>query len=255
MIPATVAAVDGPSSATGDDGFAEIGIRAVCLDVDDTLLDHTASARAAMHAISGRGDAWSLWQRITDEHARRVISGELHYSTMHVQRTAAFFAALGMSLERAETSRREARRLQLMNNGRRLFGDTVPCLEWLLASGLRIAAVTNASGRHQRRKLAELGLAEYFDTVLIAGELGVAKPDPVMFHTACDELGVAPHEVAHVGDRLDSDAMGARDAGLHGVWLNRARRTDVPRDLGVSIIETLGELPELLVSELAMAIA
>jgi putative hydrolase of the HAD superfamily len=227
----------------------------VCLDVDDTLVDYSTSSRAALASMVGNADAWSLWQRITDEHCDRLLAGELQYESMRNIRTRAFFAALGEDLDLAEATRRECHRQEVLARGWRLFPDVVPCLEWLRASGLPVAAVSNASGRHQRVKIAALGLSQYFDSVLIAGEVGCAKPDRVIFHTACVGLGVSPHDVVHVGDRLHADAIGARDAGMHGVWLNRhgPREGAMPR--GVTTISSLSELPELLVCELSGATA
>ena len=31
-----------------------------------------------------------------------------------------------------------------------------------------------------------------------------------------------PHEIWHVGDLMHMDVLGANNAGLHSVWLNRA---------------------------------
>jgi putative hydrolase of the HAD superfamily len=225
-------------------------IRAVCLDIDDTLVDYVTSSRIALAAVVGNDDAWPLWQRMTEQHVARLISGEFDYETMRRERTRGFFADLGEFLDEAEVIEREQRRMAAMERAWALFDDALPCLEWLRGAGLKLAAVTNASGVHQRVKLAMLGLAEFFDHILIAGELGAAKPDPVIFHTACVALGVAPAEVVHVGDRLDLDAVGARDAGLHGVWLNRSkvRPADLPSN--VAVISTLTALPELLVCDL-----
>lgn len=226
----------------------------MCLDVDDTLVDYTTSSRAALTHMVGHADAWALWQRITDEHCARLLAGELDYQSMRNIRTRAFFAELGEELDAAEAERREARRQAVLADDWRLFSDVVPCLEWLRAAGVPIAAVTNASGHHQRVKLASLGLAEYFDQVLIAGEVGAAKPDPVIFHTACVGMGVSPAETVHVGDRLHADAIGARDAGLHGVWLNRQGPQQGRLPAGITAISSLAELPELLVCELSGAV-
>ena len=64
-----------------------------------------------------------------------------------------------------------------------------------------------------------------------------AKPDPRIFHHACDRLGLAPREVAYVGDRRETDAVAASDAGLRGIWLDRE---------GASGVRTLEDLPALL---------
>lgn len=223
-------------------------IKAVCLDIDDTLVDFTSSARQALHDLIGRDDMWSRWQRTTDEHVARVVAGELPYDAMHRARTKAFFADLGALLDDDLVATLEERRCTQLRTTWQLFNDAIPCLDWLRAAGIKLAAVTNASGQHQRAKLTGLGISRFFDTILIAGEIGAAKPDPVIFHTACRQMGVATSETMHVGDLLDTDAIGARDAGLHAVWLDR-RGTDEPVDAGVQTIETLADLPRLIVSE------
>jgi len=228
-----------------------VEIRAVCLDIDDTLIDYDGSARTALTALVGHDEAWPAWQRTTDEHVARAISGEFDYDTMRWRRTKAFFAVLGEHLDDAEVRRREDSRLAVMERSWRVFDDTLPLLDWLRASGIKVAAVTNASGSRQRAKIAAVGLSEFFDHVVIAGELGVAKPDPVIFHTACLDLDVLPAETVHVGDRLDLDAIGARDAGMHGVWLNRDGIDPQLAPAGVWTINSLAELPELLVCELS----
>ena len=225
-------------------------MRAVCLDVDDTLVDHTSAMRAALTAMIGRDDAWPLWKQITDEQVARVVAGEIDSDTMRWQRTREFFACLGEAIDDAEARRREKLRERAMRRGWTLFDDALPCLEWLTAAKVRIAVVTNASGVYQRAKLADLGVAAYIDEVVIAGELGAAKPDPVIFHTACAKLGFPPEQVAHVGDRLDLDAIGTRDAGLAGVWLRRTGLASGSLPAGVSMIDGLDKLPELLVCEL-----
>jgi len=223
-------------------------IHAVCLDIDDTLVDFTATARKALSDMIGRDDMWLKWQRTTDEHVAKVVAGDLAYEDMHEARTKAFMADLGALLDDDLVAVLERRRSTQLRTTWRLFDDTLPCLDWLRAAGIKLAAVTNASGAHQRAKLECLGIGRFFDTVLIAGELGAAKPDPVIFHTACSRLDVDPEQALHVGDLLEADALGARDAGLHGVWLNRSL-DDARPATGIAMIETLADLPELLVTE------
>jgi putative hydrolase of the HAD superfamily len=225
-------------------------ISAVCLDIDDTLVDFTSAARSALFALIGRDDMWPAWQHTTDEFVARAVAGELDPSTMRLQRTKAFLIDLGVLLDDEAVAVLEDRRRSQMCSGWRLFADALPCLDWLRAAGLKIAAVTNASGPAQRDKIACLGLTGFFDAVVIAGELGVAKPDPGIFHAACQQLHVDPEHAVHIGDRLDLDAVGARDAGLHAVWLNRGMVVPAARGPhGVHTITDLSQLPSLLVSE------
>lgn len=223
-------------------------IHAVCLDIDDTVIDFTGSARSALTELIGRDDMWPAWQRVTDEHSAMVVSGELDYDTMRRTRTKAFLADLGALLDDDAVAVLEDRRLAQMRDAWSLFPDARPCLDWLRAAGFMIAAVTNASAPHQRARLATQGISRYFDVVVSAGELGVAKPDPAIFHEACAQLGVHPSETLHIGDRLDLDALAARAAGLHGVWLDRTGGSE-HTDTVVPVIDSLADLPELLVTD------
>jgi putative hydrolase of the HAD superfamily len=58
---------------------------------------------------------------------------------------------------------------------------------------------------------------------------------------------VHPGQAVHVGDRLDTDAVGARDAGLHGVWLDRSGCGMLPQGAGISVIRQLADLPALVI--------
>jgi putative hydrolase of the HAD superfamily len=227
-------------------------IAAVLVDVDDTLVDHSGSARAAVRAISGY-DEWALWQAITEDYARRVTHGVLRYEGMHLARTVEFFAALGVSLPEGEVRRREAQRVRLLRCGERVFDDALGFLEYLSAAGLRAAAVTNATGAHQRAKLRALGLTPYLDAVVVAGEVGARKPEPELFHTACARLGVPPGQAAHIGDRLAVDAIGAWAAGLAGMWLDRGHRRGDGRGAGVPAVGSLAECPALLAGDAVAA--
>ncbi|HEU0086709.1 MAG TPA: HAD family hydrolase [Pseudonocardiaceae bacterium] len=221
-------------------------IEAVCFDVDATLVDCEASTRAGLRELLGTDDAWPDWCALSDRHYRRYLAGDVDFDTMRRQRTKEFLASRGEFLGDGEVYHREERRAAAMRRAWQLYDDALPCLQALRAAGLRLAAITNAAGDYQRAKLEALGLAFVFDAVLISGELGIAKPHRAIFRTACAALRVCPAHAVHVGDRLDMDAEGARDAGLHGVWLVRSHRGELPRSAGISVIGRLSELPALI---------
>ncbi|GAA2593279.1 hypothetical protein GCM10010424_47680 [Streptomyces lienomycini] len=95
--------------------------------------------------------------------------------------------------------------------------------------------------------LRVLGVHDRFEAILCAAELGVSKPEAGAFRAACDALGLAPSEVAYVGDHPEIDGRGAADAGLLSVWIDRGgvyAAVDPPA--GPRRIASLSELPALL---------
>jgi putative hydrolase of the HAD superfamily len=64
-------------------------------------------------------------------------------------------------------------------------------------------------------------LSDYFKFVLTSYEAGCAKPDPKIFRQALDLAaleGLRPQQALHVGDNLDLDIKGAKEAGWEA-WL------------------------------------
>ena len=59
-----------------------------------------------------------------------------------------------------------------------------------------------------------------FQAVVTSEEAGVGKPAPFIFRLACQKLEINPADAVFVGDLLETDALGAQAAGLHGIWLN-----------------------------------
>ncbi len=70
-------------------------------------------------------------------------------------------------------------------------------------------------------QLDRVGLSQFFAGAVSAKQVGVAKPDARIFHHACSVLNLPTSQVLHVGDDLDLDVAGARDAGLQAVWVCR----------------------------------
>jgi len=115
-----------------------------------------------------------------------------------------------------------------------LFADVHPTLIALQRRGLRLGVVSNFDGRLVG--ICEgLGLAGYFDTIVMSGRVGFAKPDPRIFAVALARLGVAPMQALHVGDSEVEDVAGGRSAGVRALWLRRSAArghdTDTMHDL------------------------
>ncbi|HWB71886.1 MAG TPA: HAD-IA family hydrolase [Egibacteraceae bacterium] len=91
------------------------------------------------------------------------------------------------------------------------------CLTRLREAGIRVGVVSNADGRVEGA-LARAGLAELLEVIVDSGVVGVAKPDPAIFHHALGPLGVAPADAWYLGDTVVYDAAAADAAGLTS-WL------------------------------------
>jgi putative hydrolase of the HAD superfamily len=100
-----------------------------------------------------------------------------------------------------------------------LYDDVRPALA-RLRSTYRLFAVSNGNA-----DLDRCGIAELFDGHITASAAGAAKPDRRIFAHLLHVAGVEAHEVLHIGDDPLADVIGATQAGMRAVWLNREART------------------------------
>jgi putative hydrolase of the HAD superfamily len=121
----------------------------------------------------------------------------------------------------------------------------IEVLQGLAAREVPIGVVSNASGQIEA-VLRRLGVCQVGDgdgacvvCVVDSHVVGVSKPDPGIFASALEQLGVARERVAYVGDSIRYDVGGARAAGLVPVLLDPY--TDSNGD-GHHLIASLTEL-------------
>lgn len=130
-----------------------------------------------------------------------------------------------------------------------LYPEVPHVLDDLAGRGLVLGIVSNWGTIMPLRGILErTGIIERFATVVVSGEVGVAKPDPAILQLALDDLGedAGPH-AAYVGDDPEADVAPARALGLTAVLVDRTDRLpghDGPRVRDLTALpEALGLVP------------
>ncbi len=140
--------------------------------------------------------------------------------TVLERRIQALCVDLGMDLRSKEIKKAATAVVKAWQKHISLDLDTLPVLQ-ALKPKKTLALISNFDHPpHIYSLLLELCLSEFFDTVVISGEVGVKKPDPYIFSFALEQTKLRPNEVAYVGDTLD-DVQGARAAGLYPILIKR----------------------------------
>ena len=111
----------------------------------------------------------------------------------------------------------------------------------ILAARFRLFTASNGNA-----DLAKIGIAHLFERNVAARHVGALKPDPAIFHKTIEGTGLAPDEVAYVGDDPLMDVVGARRAGMLPIWINREGAA-WPADIepATHVITSLDDLVEL----------
>lgn len=221
-------------------------IRAVLFDWGDTLFSSPDAARVIVQAAGERGarigddEARALWAEIwaagktPEELAKgRDLSLELHRSAWVSLFERADRIAPGLAPVLYERVMSQERWIP--------YADTEPTLRALRARGVKVGVVSNVP-----RDLAPIfeakGLRHLVDAFTHSYEVGAEKPDPRIFVSACEKLGVRPGETLMVGDHEIADG-GAVKAGLRFLHLAGEVPAGGVRGLQVVLdrVEALGQ--------------
>ncbi len=69
--------------------------------------------------------------------------------------------------------------------------------------------------------LDEYNLKNFFETILVSGDINVRKPSPEIFKKALSSLGVTPSQAIFVGDNLENDIRGSVSIGMRSIHIRR----------------------------------
>ena len=133
-------------------------------------------------------------------------------------------------------------RLQLERTERYIpYPDVEPALQQL-KNEYTMVLVSNGTLKTQQRKLEYSGLAGYFSAVVICEPLGFQKPDTRFYQKALQAAGRPASECVMVGNSLRNDVGGAHSAGIRAIWLNRNQPVENPEPQPDAVISSLSEL-------------
>ncbi len=218
--------------------------QAILFDLDDTLYDLRSYWRGRLHeALSMLSGRYPRLDR--DELVGRAIAEKVY-----IEKMPAFLRGLPIDDEALIGEIHTAFARDWF--ARLTLNEDAPATLAELRPHFRLGLVTNGPSRMQRPKIEQFRLDDYLDTLIVSEEVGVAKPDPAIFHLALEQLGTRPESTLYVGDSLEFDLPGAKAAGLPFIWMNPRRELLLAHlPAPVATIERLSELVGLLAQPLS----
>jgi HAD superfamily hydrolase (TIGR01549 family) len=222
-------------------------IKAITFDLDGTLahgaLDSENYQRALidyLHKIGYSGENATLnnarqamLERMRRSQARNIeLRFDLLYSDL------LFNLGLDITQERLEYIEglyNRFFRIEMLPGVKEMLGD--------LSGRYKLAIVANAITNVSRLALQKLDVAKYFDYIVLSRDLGVRKPDLEIFIFALRSMWIKGSEAVHVGDSLETDVQGGKNAGMKTVWIKGDEEVmNIHPDF---VISKVTELPSL----------
>jgi len=203
-------------------------VRAVLFDAGHTLL--TTDYAVMTDVLTSRGHAVTEAMVTAAERRARVRLDHEQAAQPTRARTGSgryvryLLEGLGITEEAEQRAVAEWRRAYNLPVGlaHRPDAEAAEALGRLRAAGVVAGVISNSNGS-VRLALERAGLAAQLAFIIDSTVVGIAKPDPRVFHLGLREAGAAPDEAVYIGDSYFVDVLGARQVGMEGILFDPGR--------------------------------
>jgi len=228
-------------------------IRGILFDYGNTLVRVRDGATVLKEVLADlgheidAGDALKGMEAFTQhwhKHYSGLPRGERWTEKIRLDCDKAILQAIGLGRDQDALAREVAQRWDLCER-QGPYEDVKPTLEILEKMGLKLGVLSQnpMTGRQLNEDLKTRLIATFFSVVLTSEDAGYDKPDPRFFEIGCKMIKLKNTELWYVGNRYHEDVVGARNAGITPVLVERGRRHR-PRDC--LAVTGLLSLPSLL---------
>ena len=193
-------------------------------DLDDTLFDFSASENlsfrktleqfeiAGQHEqiyLSYKSESRKLWKLLEE--------GKIEKDFLKVERFRRTFEAHGISCCPEKVGERYLENLPQTVHLNKYALEI--CEE--IASKAKIGIITNGIETVQKRRLSVSGLEPFIQFTVVSEECGYAKPHIEFFKKTLSKIeNTDPSRILVIGDRIETDILGAQRFGLDSCWFN-----------------------------------
>ncbi|HLO90921.1 MAG TPA: YjjG family noncanonical pyrimidine nucleotidase [Lentimicrobium sp.] len=224
----------------------------IFFDLDRTLWDFDRNSSETFmdihqkYDLPGRGvtdfdDFMNRYHKINLELWEHYRQGTIEKEVLNVQRFSLTLDTFGISDNNlCESIAKDY--IEISPTKRHLFPGTGDILKYL-SEKYTLHIITNGFEEVQHRKLESSGLRKYFTEVITSEDAGYKKPDINIFNYAFDVTGANPANSLMIGDDVEVDVIGARDAGMDQVLVDHHHKhSPVEATYYVTSLEELAHL-------------
>jgi len=214
----------------------------VLIDVDGTLVDSVPDLaycvdemlKAVDMSPYGEAEVRHWVGNGVERLVRRALIGQLEGEPDDELFAKAY--PIFMELYKENTSKRSS-----------LYPGVKEGLDYLRDAGYKLGCVTNKAEAFTHPLLKDLGLFDYFESIVSGDTLEKKKPDPLPLLYSAETLGVAAENSLMLGDSI-SDVKAARAAGFQIICMSYGYNhgVDIRESKPDIVIDSMLELKTLL---------
>jgi YjjG family noncanonical pyrimidine nucleotidase len=223
----------------------------VIIDADGTLFDYNEAEKYALsesfRLFSYEGNFLEIrnhYKEINRNLWLELEKGNITKEKLRYERFYRLFKRYNLDYDVTKFSDQYLMKLGESNF---LIDEAEEICKYLKNKGYRVVILTNGIKKVQVSRLEKSSIKEYIDNMLVSEEVGVNKPDPIIFDYLFKSMGhINKHDAIMIGDSLTADIQGGINYGIDTCWVNLDYIDNVTDINPTFEIHTLKELKTIL---------
>ncbi|MGM0591391.1 MAG: haloacid dehalogenase type II [Halobacteriota archaeon] len=218
-------------------------VTTVTFDSYSTLVDVDAAEKALAARVDDPEPVSKLWRSRSLEYTFVANHVGAYQPFYEMNRDALQYA---LDVEGVDLSAAERDEILSVYHELDVFDDVRGGIERLRDGGFDCYVVSNGNPEMLASMVEHADIGDLVEDTISADEVATFKPDAELYRHAAARTGTPIGDVAHVTAGW-FDVMGARHAGMQGVWVDRKGTPWEPFDGDPDLtIETISELADAL---------
>jgi len=212
-----------------NNSLAKEQLKCIFFDLDHTLWDYETNSRETLHelfithSLSERGVAnfdkfHQEFKRVNSALWELYDTGRIGSEVIREERFKQILNAFN-AFDKKLSDDLSVEYLFECPKKNNLMPHAIETLQYL-SKRYKLSIITNGFEEIQNTKLSSGNLHQYFDHIVTSQKAGHRKPAREIFDYTLSENGASHHEAVMIGDNLQTDIKGARDASISHVFYN-----------------------------------
>lgn len=210
--------------------------RNLFIDLDDTIWDFTGNSRIVYRTLYDKFnynrffdsfDTYiSIFEKKNEELWAEYGKGNITKDELNERRFAYPLQTAGIE-DKAMTDEFMRESLAMMPTMSGVVEGAIDALEYLKPK-YNLYILSNGFRELQFNKMKSAGVYDYFSKVILSEDIKVHKPNVEIFHFALSATQSEFGNSIMIGDNIETDIRGAKDAGIDQIYFNRWNNTSLP---------------------------
>ncbi len=224
-------------------------IKAVMLDIDNTLLDFSKCSYLSMqksfaqHGLPFSEKVFTTFTKVNEELWKSIERGEYTRDQLHKERWNKIFGMLNIDYDGVKV---EQSFLENLYDCVVVIDGAIELVKYL-SSKYPVYTASNAPNDQQYNRLKISGIYPYLTKVFTSEALGVDKPQKEFFDKCFAQMdGILPEQTIMIGDSLTADIKGGKLYGMQTLWYNHDKVLEPEQKFYDYKVDSLNQIKNIL---------